>query len=306
MPMIMEEAMSKKMIFMFALIITVLSTPSTVFSQGNTDIYLIRIEMDEGKSIFSDPVKINPAEGYNNQPSFHPDGGSLFYSSGSGPNTDIYRYDINARKTTRLTDTPDSEYSPILMPDGDKFSVIQLVNSEGPRKGAQPLISFPLSGGDSELIFEDGEKVGYHAWIDRQKVALFLLGSPNFLQIVDLKDRSSTRVADNIGRSLYKIPGQEAISFSQSKEGELEVIMKYSLESGQTQPIAPMLEGNGFYVWTSAGSLIMGVGPKLFEFKPDENEDWRQIGDLSALGIHNISRLAIDPKTERIAVVNSR
>jgi len=298
--------MPKKMTFVFALILTAISTPLAVFSQGNTDIYLILMKMDEGKSIFSDPVKINPTEGYNNQPSFHPDGNSLFYSSGAGTNTDIYRYDINTGKTERLTDTLDSEYSPILMPGGDKFSVIQLVNSEGPRKGAQPLIAFPLSGGNSEMIFEEGEKVGYHAWIDRQRVALFLLGTPHFLQIVDLKDLSSIRVADNIGRSLYKIPGQEAISFSQSREDGQDVIMMYSLESGKTQPIVPMLEGNGFYAWTSLGSLMMGVGAELFEFNPGENKDWRKIGDLSDFGIQNISRIATDSQGRWLAVVNSR
>jgi hypothetical protein len=166
--MIMEETMPKKMILIFALILKAISTPLAVFGQGNTDVYLIKIKADSGKYMFSDPVKINLTEGYNNQPSFHPDGGSLFYSSAPGANTDIYRYVIESGKTVRLTDTPDSEYSPILMPNGDKFSVIQLVNSEGPRKGAQPLIAFPLSGGEPELIFEDGEKVGYHAWIDPQ------------------------------------------------------------------------------------------------------------------------------------------
>jgi len=39
----------------------------------------------------------------------------------------------------------------------------------------------------------------------------------------------------------------------------------------------------------------MGVGPKLFEFKPGKDKDWQLIGNLSAQGIKNISRLAIDP-----------
>jgi len=303
----MEESMLKKMIFFLYLALLLILTPMTVFSQGRTDIYLIQVKVDNGKYVFSDPVKINQTEGYNNQPFFHPDGGSLFYSSGPGQNTDIFRYDIETGKTTQLTDTPDSEYSPTVMPGGKKFSVIQLVTSEGPRKGAQPLIAFPLAGGDPELIYEDGEKVGYHTWIGPQKVALFLLGSPNFLRIVDLKDRSSVRVADNIGRSLYKIPGQDAISFSRREEGGPDVIMMYNLGTGKTQPIVPMLEGNGFYVWTSSGVLIMGVGPKLLEFKPGgENKDWQPIGNLSALGIKNISRLAIDPKAQWLAVVNSQ
>ena len=295
----------KKMIFFLYLALLLILTPMAAFSQGGSDIYLIRINIDGRKYIFKDSLKINQTDGYNNQPSFHPDSGSLFYSSGSGPNTDIYRYHIKTGKTARLTDTPDSEYSPTVMPGGKKFSVIQLVISEGPRKGAQPLIAFPLAGGKPELIFEDGEKVGYHTWIDSQKVALFLLGSPHFLKIVDLKDRSSLRIADNIGRSLYKIPNQDAISFSLSKKGGPDVIMMYNLGAGNTKPIVPMLEGNGFYAWTSSGALIMGVGSKLFEFKPGEDKDWRQIGDLDAFGIKNISRLALDPKTRWLAVVNN-
>ncbi len=114
----MEETMLKKMIFFLYHALLLILTPLAVFSQGGSDIYLIRIKVDGGKYVFKDPVKINQTEGYNNQPFFHPDGGSLFYSSGTGPNTDIYRYDIKTGKTSRLTDTPDSEYSPSLMPGG--------------------------------------------------------------------------------------------------------------------------------------------------------------------------------------------
>ncbi len=302
----MEENMLNKMIIILYLALILILTTTTGFSQGGTDIYLIQIKMDGEKYVFSNPMKINRTEGYNNQPFFHPDGGSLFYSSGSGANTDIYRYSIETGKTVQLTDTPDSEYSPTVMPDGKRFSVIQLITTEGLRKGAQPLIAFPLAGGDPELIYEDGEKVGYHTWIDRQKVALFLLGSPHFLRIVDLKDRTSVRAAENIGRSLYKIPGQDAISFSQSEEGGSGVIMMYNLGTGKSQPIVPMLEGNEFYAWTPSGELIMGVGVRLFAFKPGEDKGWQPIGDLSALGITNISRLAIDPKAQWLAVVNSQ
>lgn len=298
--------MKPKMIFMFYLTLILILLPRAGFSQSGTDIYLIQIEIDGEKYVFNDSIKVNLTEGYNNQPSFHPDGGSLLYSSGSGTNTDIYRYIIETGKTLRLTDTPDSEYSPTVVPGEIRFSVIQLVTAEGPRKGAQPLISFPLTGGDPELIYEDGEKVGYHTWINAQKVALFLLGSLHFLRIVDLKDHSSVRVAEDIGRSLYKIPGQEAISFSQNQEDGPDIIMMYNLKTGKSQPIISMLEGNEFYAWMPSGVLIMGVGAQLFAFKPGRDKDWQPIGDLSALGIKNISRLTIDPRGQWLAVVTSQ
>lgn len=298
--------MLKKMIFIINVILLLILSPLSILSQQGTDIFLIKISSDGEKLVFSNPVKINKTEGYNNQPSFHPDGASLFYSSGVGSNTDIYRYNIETGKTTRLTDTPDSEYSPTVMLDGKRFSVIQLVISEGPREGAQPLIAFPIDGGQPELIYEDGEKVGYHAWIDSDNVAMFLLGSPNFLQIVNLKDQTSLRVADNIGRSLYKIPNQDAISFSQSKEDALNVIMRYNLKTGKTESIVPMLEGNSFYAWTSSGMLVMGVGSKLYGFRPEVDKDWEYIWDLNEFGIKNISRLAVHPETLWIAVVSSQ
>jgi hypothetical protein len=290
----------------FAAAFLLMMIPTAVFCQGSTDIHLIRMKVSGEKYAFSKPIKINPNEGYNNQPSFHPDGRSVLYSSQSGTNTDIYRYDIESGETARLTNTPDSEYSPIVMPDGKRFSVIQLVITDGPRKGAQPLIAFPLSGGEPELIYEEGEKVGYHAWIKPQTVAMFILGSPNFLRLVDLKGGSSERIADNIGRSLYKIPDMEAISFSQSREGGGEAIMKYDLGSGKTQRIVPMLEGSGFYAWTPSGTLIMGVDSKLFGMRPGVDSDWQGIGDLEDLGISNISRLAIGPKMQGLAVVSGR
>jgi len=129
------------------LFLVFLLIPSVIFSQGTTDIYLIQVKVDNGKYFFSNATKLNEIPGYNNQPSFQPDGNAVFYASGAGTNTDIFCYDIATKKTSRLTYTPDSEYSPTMTPDGDKFSVIQLVTTEGPRKDAQPLLAFPLVGG---------------------------------------------------------------------------------------------------------------------------------------------------------------
>ena len=156
------------------------------------------------------------------------------------------------------------------------------------------------------MIYEDGEKVGYHAWINPDNVAMFVLGSPNFLQIVNLKDNTSIRIAENIGRSIYKIPEQEAISFSMSKEDGLNVIMSYNLKTEKTETIVPMMEGNSFYAWGSQEMLVMGVGSNLYGFRPAIDKNWQLIWNLNELGITNISRIAVHPKTLWIAVVTSK
>ncbi len=298
--------MLKKMVFISCLLFLLIVSPSSLLSQQGTNIFLIQITSDGEKLVFVHPVKINRTDGYNNQPFFHPNGESLFYSSGQGSNTDIYRYTIETGQTTRLTDTPDAEYSPIVMPGGKQFSVIQLIISEGESKGAQPLIAFPLDGGgEPSLIYEDGEKVGYHAWINSEKVAVFLLGSPNFLQVVNLKEKTSLRIAENIGRSLYKIPNQEAVSFSKINDDGLNVIMSYNLVTRKTETIVPMLDANSFYAWGSPEMLVMGVGSKLYGFRPAVDKTWQLIWDLNELGIQNISRIAVHPKILWMAVVTS-
>ena len=59
------------------------------------------------------PVNITRSPGYDNQPSFTPDGRAiLFTSMRGGTQTDIYRYDVASGETARVTNTPESEYSP--------------------------------------------------------------------------------------------------------------------------------------------------------------------------------------------------
>ena len=55
--------------------------------------------------------------------------------------------------------------------------------------------------------------VGYHAWVDAETVALFVLGPPATLQISNVPIGSADIATDNIGRSLHRIPGTRRVSF---------------------------------------------------------------------------------------------
>jgi Tol biopolymer transport system component len=89
-------------------------------------------------------VNITNSPGYDNQPSFAPDGGAIFFTSvrGGGTQTDIYRYDLASAAITRVTSTPESEYSPTVTPDGAHLSVIR-VEADG---AAQLHDRRPLAG----------------------------------------------------------------------------------------------------------------------------------------------------------------
>src|SRR5882672_6610513 len=148
-------------------------TPSPSPTPPASDIFVIDLRM-EGKLRVGQPLKITSAVGYNNQPSFLPDGESILYTSIREKQADIYRYDLRAAATTQVTNTPESEYSPTLMPDKKSISVVRV---EG--DGTQRLWQFPLAGGGPSLILENIKPVGYHLWVDDNTLALFVLGKPN-------------------------------------------------------------------------------------------------------------------------------
>jgi len=271
-----------------------------LFSQGSSDIYLASISREGDWLVFAAPVKINERTGYNNQPSFPPDGSGVYYSSADGPQTDIFFYSIGEKTNIRLTSTPDSEYSPLLMPGGNDFSVIQLVLAEGPRKGAQPLLAFPLQGGPPRLLYEEGKKIGYHAWIDGDRLAAFVLSEPNTLQLVNLKSGESRTLADSIGRALYKSPwAAEDVLFS--REG---IIKKVNIATKATEDVIA-LKGGDFFCPTPEGGLLAAAGAEVFLFQPGRDATWVKVGDFSAFGVKSISRLAVDPQGRWLAFVSN-
>jgi hypothetical protein len=50
----------------------------------------------------------------------------------------------------------------------------------------QRLWSFESGGTNPEVILEGVEPVGYHAWLDHDMVALYVLGEPATLQIASV------------------------------------------------------------------------------------------------------------------------
>src|SRR5262249_19001182 len=82
-------------------------------SPPDTEIFLAPLTKDGGKLTLGAPVNITNSPGYDNQPSFTPDGASILFTSVRGapaaapaaaggktpaPETDIYRYEIATKQ----------------------------------------------------------------------------------------------------------------------------------------------------------------------------------------------------------------
>ena len=274
-------------------------TPTPAPSPPATDIFIADLTTTPGGKLkLGQPLKITNWAGYNNQPSFLPDGKSILYTSIRGKQADIYRYDIRAVSTTQVTNTPESEYSPTLMPDGKSISVVRVEAD-----GTQRLWKFPLAGGASSLILENIKPVGYHLWVDGDTLALFVLGKPNTLQLVDLRSGKAEVIADNPGRIVRRVPHENKFSFVHKVSDQEWLIKTFDLKSRSIETFIKTFPGVEDYAWTPAGVLLMANGAKVFARKKSDWA-WVEVADFANAGLKNITRIAVSPKGDRIAVVS--
>lgn len=219
---------------------------------------------------------------------------------------DIFRYDTATKSISPITQTPESEYSATLMPDGRHLSVIRVEADK-----TQRLWKFPLAGGEPSLVFTDVKPVGYHAWLDRNTVAVFVLGEPATLQVGDIRTGKAEIVAKDIGRSLVPVPGGGVSFVQRAGQGSARTMtislltVKKGLSS--TSALTPVAPGAAeeFAAWLPDRTLLMSGGGKLYSWRQGEAA-WREVADLAAVGLHGVSRMAVSPKGDRLALVAAR
>jgi hypothetical protein len=280
----------------------------------DTEIFLAGLSRTGNSWTLTGVENITRTPGYDNQPSFTPEGDAILFTSARGgdaapgraPQTDIYRYDLHAKATRRLTNTPESEYSPTVMPGGSHFSVVRVEAD-----GTQRLWRFTREGTEPALILADVKPVGYHAWVDASTLALFVLGEPSTLQVADTRTGRAEIVARDIGRSIARIPGG-GVGFVQRTRPagappdappglaimELDVAGKTARELVAAVPGAREADT----AWAQDATLLMTYEDAIFTWRRGET-GWSKAVALAPLGIRGATRLAVSPRGDRLAIV---
>jgi len=258
-----------------------------------TELYLASYD-PAARPAVSAPVNVSNSPGYDNQPSFLPDGSAiLFTSNRDGVQTDIYRFDIAAKALTQLTKTPESEYSPLVTPDGTGFSVIRVEAD-----GTQRLWRFDLDGTNPRLVLESVMPVGYHVWIDDTRLALFVLGAgrePATLQLASTATQTAEVVDSRIGRSLLMRPGRRTVSFISQPQDGPRLVKLFNPDTRQITTLTEALEDSQDTAWDPrSGRLLMARGATIHAWTPGAS-GWQPIADLSSSGIGSITRMAVSP-----------
>lgn len=263
-----------------------------------TEIYLFDLSLKKNKISISNPKNITNRSGYDNQPHFHPDKPLLYYASADDDGkTDILIYNYQTGGTQRLTTTTDREYSPTVTPDKKYIScIIQHEN------GTQDLGKYPIDGGLPQIIINN-LTVGYHAWVDSDNVVLFVLGEPNTLRWYSVSENKDWIIAEKIGRSLHKIPGSGSISFVNKSLPDW-IIKSVTNKNGITEMITQALHEREDLAWTPDRRILMSDGEQIMFWAP-ENPDWKKVELEQLISLKGITRIAVNSKGNKLAVVVS-
>lgn len=265
--------------------------------QANTEVYLLDVKTVNGKTELINPRNISNNEGYDNQPSFY-DGNTLLFSSTRNGQTDVARYDIIQDSVSYISDTPQgSEYSPLKIPGKNAISAIRLDTT-----GLQRLYEYSVWDGSYNELLED-IKVAYHVWYNKDILVASVLAEEGMdLVVSNLKDGTNDTVQQNVGRSLHRIPGENAISFI-SKENEVWEIWSLDPVSGKIRKIAPMYDNSDDMCWLANGTIIAADDKILMQINPKNDKEWKRFLRLERKEISNISRIAVSDNGKYLALV---
>ncbi len=271
------------------------------FGQAGSEIFIFDLHIRKDNVSIDNPKNITNHKGYDNQPFFHTDKPLIYYASfNEEGRSDIKFYNYKTEETKSLTQTSEKEYSPTLTLDKQYIScIIQRDNR------AQDLGKYPIEGGEPTIIINN-MNVGYHVWADNSHLGLFVLGlegEPNELHYLRLPTKSDTVLAQNIGRSLHKIPDETAISFVHKISEKEWVIKKFNTTNREISIIATTLPGNEDMCWTPDGKILMSGNSKIYWIDPKTGVVWKEVKIEFPSPIKGITRLAVNAQGNKLALV---
>ena len=265
-----------------------------------TDIFVAEARLEGQGPAFGVPVNVTRRPGYDNQPSFLPDGSGFLYSAiREDMQADIWHYDLASRSLKRVTASLESEFSPTVVPGGHGFSTVRAEPD-----GILRLWRWPMEGRSPQVVLRDITGVAFHTWIDPQTVALAIARSDKelILEVVDVASGAERVLARDIGRCLHAFPGGRRIAYVDKHAPDGWRIRVLDLDTGAFTATLPARPGAEDFVVLPDGAIVMAEEQRLFVYAPGAG-DWALLADWGDVIDGQITRLAASPDGRRLALV---
>ena len=272
-------------------ILTALALPAAA-QVLTTEVWLGPLDLREGRFVVGEMKNISNHPGYDNQPAFAADGKSVLFSSEAdsvaetGLGIQAVRYDLGTGKVTKLTKV--RGFSPT--PAGKGIMTL--------REGTVRL----YDGTTSRVLLPEVKTAGYFTRMSGETWVLFMNEEQRHIAVWDGK--TLNRIVPGAVTAPYRLPGEQAVTFV-VQEGDTRKLMRLDVEGGRGSVLATIpFKTGGHHVWTSRGTLLMASGNAIHEWNPSRPDEWPVVHRFTEPDLQGMTRIALSPAEDRIAVVS--
>jgi ketosteroid isomerase-like protein len=279
---------------------------ATLHAQINdSEVWVGSLDMAGGRFAVSNLVNISKHPGYDNQPAFFPDGKLVFASQiavldETGHAVQAVVHDFANGTSTPVTGalgfspTPAADGSLMLLRDGH-------------------VVLHDASGKETQLT--ETKDAGYFTRFDEQTWVLYMNDKQRRIVTYDPKTKVLNTIALGSITAPFRIPGKRAVSFVAvepfpAPEGNVPartlVLRQMTLDDRHVTTLASIpFPTSGSHVWTSRGTLLIASGHTIYEWNPAKPEEWRTAATFDDPELQGLTRIAISPRGDRIALVST-
>lgn len=282
---------------MIVLCLTLLATAAAA-QINETEVWVGDLAVENGQLVINRLKNVSESHpGYDNQPQFFPNGKTLVFSSqamevdDTGMGVHAKLVDLASGSVTSVAGA--KGFSPTPTADGKQLMVL--------RRGR--VFLHELDGREVRAL-TDTDTAGYYTPFDDRLWALFMNDKDRRIVIYDPKTKKIDTMATGASTAPYRIPKERAVTFVAS-ENDQRVLRKLDLRKRSVQTVATIpFPTGGHHVWTSRGTLLMASGSAIYEWNPAKPSEWTPVFSSFHPDLKNITRIAISPAGDRIALVS--
>jgi ketosteroid isomerase-like protein len=288
-------------------LVLLLASAATLHAQINdSEVWVGSLDMSGGRFAVLNLVNVSKHPGYDNQPAFFSDGKLVFASQiavldETGHAVQAVIHDFAKGTSTPVpgalgfSPTPAADGSLMLLRDGH-------------------VVLHDSSGKETELT--ETKDAGYFARFDEQTWVLYMNDKQRRIVMYDPKTKALDTMALGSITAPFRIPGKRAVTFVAvepfpAPEGVAApsrklFLRQLNLDDRQVTTLASIsFPTSGSHVWTSRGTLLMASGHTIFEWNPATPDEWRTAATFDDPELQGLTRMAISPRGDRIALVST-
>lgn len=282
-------------IFLFAFLLMIAAAASGQILE--TEVWVGGLDLRDGAFKVGELRNISNHRGYDNQPSFLPDGNSLLYTTEatsldeSGLGVHAVRYDL---RTNQATPLPLARgFSPTPAENGR----IMLL-----RQGAVWLHD---ASGKQRSALTSTTEAGYFHRLENGTWVLFMNDKERRIVYYDPEAHVLETMITGAITAPYRVPGERAVTFV-VQNGETRTLHRLDVATKQVTTLATIpFPTGGHHTWTTRKTILIASGSAIHEWSPERPSEWPVVHRFDSPDLQGITRIALSPAADRIAIVST-